>query len=1117
PVSNLTIFTDLDKNWHENEWAGVMLNVSSDLDNRRHFPITGNNATQLFIRGNLVPIGFTAGHPYTLDDYHLAPNSANINNGTDTGLSQDFEGDPRPLWGAFDIGADEYVPEEVTIHTITATVGANGSVTPDGQVYIHEGRDKTFFILADPGYFIQDVIVDGESVGPTSQQTFEFVVADHTIEAIFAENTEQVTITSSAGRGGEISPPGNTSVPVDGSLALIITPDADYEIADVLVDNVSMGAISEYSFSAVSENHTIYATFNYTGDAELSNITIQLSTDAITLGEWMEISGNISPPPTLGGAFVDIAMIPPNGVTIHRTVLANSLGDFSYDLQCDDIMASGFWTIQGSWKGDYILQGDTSIGQVLTVAKAQSSLILDSSILVIKYGDSVPFIGGILLPSPQCGADLSGLPIEIEISGPNYESDLQTVFTSDKWGHFSLLNYNGLSSLGTWTLRAVFDGDDGYQASTSVEMKIEVVETAGYAIIVQGKLSNEEGLDSHNKTCNLVYNTLKNRGLQDEDIFYFNYAISQDGVDALPTWSGIEDAVTIWAREKMNDKPANLFIVMIDHGYDEEFHIDPDVVISSSDLDGWQTSLQDELTGDAVNQEIISILGFCRSGSFIDDLSGPNRVILTAAAEGESSYKGPMDQQDGIREGEYFVSEVFKAASYGKSIRQCFEEASVLTEAFTSSDKILSANSIYGDNSRQHPLLDDNGDGVGSNDLAGSGDGAFSDTLFFGITPMTGNDPGDVSVVAFTETQFLDDTENAAMLWARVDDNIGMSSLWAEIKAPGYDPVDAGNTGQATMDLIVVPLTQYDAAWDYYQPSVVPAVFTEPGIYQIYYFAKDADTGHVSSLKQSTIYKDLVGNQPPEDFHLLFPHTDDDPVFHTSGFIHGWQTTVDPDDDPITYTVEIVNDPSDSRWGAEVFSYILEGLTQGMVFIGEEALFIQHRRYVWQVKAIDQYGATTISVETDWTFEVNNDNAINGWISGGVYDDNYDSIIHASVLADGFSVEMLTDNSGAPTGYYMGSGPPGIYQLTADAPGYETNTRQVILLNGGFSTGDISLVGLGLLGDFNGDGQIDAGDLEVLSSEFGGADCTPEIPCNADADGDGDIDGLDMIKLINAL
>ena len=79
-----------------------MLNVSSDLDNRRHLPITGNTATQLFIRGNLVPIGFTADQPYTLDDYHLAPNSANINSGADTGLTLDFEGDTRPSWGAYD-------------------------------------------------------------------------------------------------------------------------------------------------------------------------------------------------------------------------------------------------------------------------------------------------------------------------------------------------------------------------------------------------------------------------------------------------------------------------------------------------------------------------------------------------------------------------------------------------------------------------------------------------------------------------------------------------------------------------------------------------------------------------------------------------------------------------------------------------------------------------------------------------------------------------------------------------------------------------------------------------------------------------------------------------------
>jgi hypothetical protein len=40
-----------------------------------------------------------------------------------------------------------------------------------------------------------------------------------------------------------------------------ITPDAGYHIVDVLVDGVSIGATTSYTFVNVQGNHTISATF----------------------------------------------------------------------------------------------------------------------------------------------------------------------------------------------------------------------------------------------------------------------------------------------------------------------------------------------------------------------------------------------------------------------------------------------------------------------------------------------------------------------------------------------------------------------------------------------------------------------------------------------------------------------------------------------------------------------------------------------------------------------------------------------------------------------------------------------------------------------------------------
>ena len=43
--------------------------------------------------------------------------------------------------------------------------------------------------------------------------------------------------------------------------AFTITPDACYHVADVLVDGVSVGAVTSYTFTNVTANHTIAASF----------------------------------------------------------------------------------------------------------------------------------------------------------------------------------------------------------------------------------------------------------------------------------------------------------------------------------------------------------------------------------------------------------------------------------------------------------------------------------------------------------------------------------------------------------------------------------------------------------------------------------------------------------------------------------------------------------------------------------------------------------------------------------------------------------------------------------------------------------------------------------------
>lgn len=70
-------------------------------------------------------------------------------------------------------------------YTITASAGSHGSISPSGDVTVNQGSDKPFTITPDTGYQIEDVLVDGSSVGAVSSYTFINVTEDHTISATF--------------------------------------------------------------------------------------------------------------------------------------------------------------------------------------------------------------------------------------------------------------------------------------------------------------------------------------------------------------------------------------------------------------------------------------------------------------------------------------------------------------------------------------------------------------------------------------------------------------------------------------------------------------------------------------------------------------------------------------------------------------------------------------------------------------------------------------------------------------------------------------------------------------------------------------------------------------------
>lgn len=86
-------------------------------------------------------------------------------------------------------------------------------------------------------------------------------------------------ITATADEHGTIEPAGTITVPKGESKTFTITPDSGYRIKDVLVDGVSVGAVSTYTFEDVVENHTIHATFARKHTPTPSKPTVEIEDD----------------------------------------------------------------------------------------------------------------------------------------------------------------------------------------------------------------------------------------------------------------------------------------------------------------------------------------------------------------------------------------------------------------------------------------------------------------------------------------------------------------------------------------------------------------------------------------------------------------------------------------------------------------------------------------------------------------------------------------------------------------------------------------------------------------------------------------------------------------------
>ncbi|MEI6580669.1 MAG: hypothetical protein WCO07_00685 [bacterium] len=244
------------------KWGIHFINGSSQYYELFSTPTDYDDASKVIISTNYLPIGITFSDPAASSSKDIIfsritglASSSSISI-TASGVTQTIS---VTSVGTVSYGSPYGNVVVGTSYNITAIQGANGSITPAGVTAVASGGSQTYNITPSVGYSVATLTVDGAFVTPASSYTFSNVTATHTISATFSVATYTITATQSA--NGTISPSGVVTKSYGTSQAYTITPSSGYYVSALTIDGGAVTPNTSYTFSNISANHTITATF----------------------------------------------------------------------------------------------------------------------------------------------------------------------------------------------------------------------------------------------------------------------------------------------------------------------------------------------------------------------------------------------------------------------------------------------------------------------------------------------------------------------------------------------------------------------------------------------------------------------------------------------------------------------------------------------------------------------------------------------------------------------------------------------------------------------------------------------------------------------------------------
>jgi sugar lactone lactonase YvrE len=344
------------------------------------------------------------------------------------------------------------------------------------------------------------------------------------------------------------------------------------------------------------------------------------------------------------------------------------------------------------------------------------------------------------------------------------------------------------------------------------------------AIIVAGRPSAGDSLWESTQVCtNFAYRSLIHQGFTKGDIKYFSAAtnldLDNDGfvdVEDFPSSDNLQSAITGWAVEEQADQ---LILYLNDHGGTDTFRYyegreGDDGILHPDTLATWLDTFQTSTSG-----KVTVIYEACKSGSFINELEGNDRIIITSTL--------PEEQAKFLNNGTlsfsgFFWTNIFNGSSIGES----FDSASEgVTFSLHDQNPQINVNGIQ-------PLRGE----VVQDVYLGNGMGGM-----LGSAPEIESYSGPQEITLETSVELFADG---------VRDEDGIARVWAVIWPPHYES-DSNEDPLLTLpkvELLPEGENRYAGTCN---------EFRAVGIYQVAIYAMDRH-GNISPPHFTTVAKNLT-------------------------------------------------------------------------------------------------------------------------------------------------------------------------------------------------------------------------------------------------------------------